>query len=419
MGKRRIPYAGILFAMNAYVCWSVFGLEWSQRMDSMEGAYIGISRHILASWPDLSWWPAWYGGIPFHNAYPPLIHMFTALAAMVLDVSTPRALHIVTGLFYCAGPVFAYLMVARLSGRRFESFCAALLYSVGVSGRLDTLIGDGPHLAALALLPLAIYSLDVALERRRPVYYGLASLSFIAVVYTDWQGAFALAAMMLCYLAAGRPWRDWAVTAALVGAAYLAALPWIPPSLIHLSDLKAAPLAALVFAGTKFLMHRLRAPAWLQTLVLFATLMSCIGLRRPEAGFGISLALGIGASLALGRAPKRFAHGAAVVFFVFSAALVYRAHYYARGLFSGSDITSTIEYRVATWFDEHMSGSRVTVPGSIQFWFQAFTETPQSGGGFEPGHSNLPGAGVNDIGTSLLWLKAYGVQAIEARGSKF
>lgn len=419
MGKRRISYAGILFAINAYVCWRVFGLEWSQRMDSKEGAYIGISRHILASWPDLSWWPAWYGGIPFHKTYPPLMHMLTALAATVLGVSAPRAYHIVTGLFYCAAPVFAYLMVARLSGRRFASFCAALLYSVVLSGRLGTLIGDGPHIAALAVMPVAIYCLDVALERRRPVYYGLASLSFIAVVYTDWRGVFALAAMMLCYLTAGRPWRDWTVTAALVGAAYLVGLPWIPPSLIHISDVKAVPLAALVFAGTKFLMHRLRAPGWLQMLVLFATLMSWIGLGRPEAGFGIALVLGMGAALALGRAPTRFAHGAAAVFLVFAAALVYRAHYCALGLFSGGDITSTLEYRVASWFDEHMSGSRVMVPGSIQFWFQAFTETPQSGGGLEPGYGTRPGACVNDVVRSLLWLKAFGAQAIEERSSKF
>ena len=67
--------------MNAYICWRLFRLEYSQYMGSIEAAYIGISHHILASGGDLSWWPAWYMGIPFQNAYPPLLHFLVAGAA--------------------------------------------------------------------------------------------------------------------------------------------------------------------------------------------------------------------------------------------------------------------------------------------------------------------------------------------------
>lgn len=449
-------------------------------MDSIEGAYIGITRHILASWPDLSWWPAWYGGIPFANSYPPLLHMLAALASVLLSVSPARAHHIITGLLYCAGPVFAYLLLARLSRCLFPSFCAALLYSVwspvGVlvrkvaldmghplrPRRLGTLIayGDGPHLSAIALLPLAVYCLDLALEKRRPLYYGFASLSFVAVVYTNWLGAFALAVMVFCYLAAGKPWRAWLTSAALALAAYSIAMPWVPPSLIRVIQtnaktiggdfshsystlLKAAPLAAIAFAALKLLLLRFRTPAFLQMLILFGALMSWIGLGyswfgwavvpQPEryhleVDFGLTLLLGMGAALLLRRAPLRVAQGTTAALLLFAAAQTYRAHSYARGMIQEIDIASTVEYQVAAWFDQHMSGSRVMVPGSIQFFFQAFTETPQLGGGFEQGDINRAnriaqyqilsgaGAGVNDIAICVLWLKALGVQAIEAGG---
>jgi hypothetical protein len=474
----RKPYAAILFAINTCICWRVFGLEWSKRMDSIEGAYIGISRHILASWPDLSWWPAWYAGIPFRNSYPPLLNILVALSSAVLNVSVARAHHVVTALFYCAGPVFTYLMMARLSRRRFPSFCAALLYSV-VSPvalmvhkvaldmghplrprRLGTLIayGDGPHIAALALVPLALYCLDLALEKRTPIFYGVASLSMIAVVYTNWLGALALAVLVLCYLAAGRPWRDWRATACLAVGTYLAAMPWIPPSLIHTIQfnaqtvggnfskssatlMHAAPFALAAFAALKFLMQRMRAPAYLQMVVFFSAAMGCVGLGyswfgwaavpQPERyhleiDLGITLALGMGAALL----PQKIARIAAAFLFLFSVEQVYRAYNYSRDAVEPIDISSTVEYRIAKWFDAHMGASRVFVPGSIEFWLQAFTETPQVGGGFEQGNVNFTdriaeyqilsdvGAGVNDVAISLLWLKAFGVQAVVSGGPK-
>ncbi len=480
MRKRAYLYAAILFTINAYICWRLFGLEWSHRMDSIEGAYIGISRHILSSWRDLAWWPAWYGGIPFHNSYPPLLHVLTALAAAGFRVSPARAHHFVTALFYCAGPVFAYLLLGRLSRRGFESFCAALFYSVfspvGLlvpkvaadmghplrPRRLGTLVayGDGPHVAALALLPLAVYCIDLALEKRTPLYWGLASLSLIAVVYTNWLGAFALAALVFCYLAAGATRRDWVATAALGAATYLVAMPWIPPSLIrtiqfnaqtiggdftHATSamLRAAPLALLALAALKYGMFRLRTPAYLQMLALFSALVSWIGLGSSwfgwnvvpqperyhlEVDFGLTLTLVMCVAFALRHAPRRLPQLSICALFLFSAAQIYRAHYYARGTIYPVDITTTVEYRVAHWLDEHMSGSRVMVPGSIQFFLQDFTEAPQLGGGFEQGDPNYvdrfaqyqvlsgAGAGTNDVEISVLWLKALGVQAIEAGG---
>ena len=474
-----LRYALTLFALNAYVAVRVFGLEYSQRMDSIEGAYLGISRHILSSFPDLSWWPAWYGGIPFQNSYPPLLHYLVALFSWATTASVPRAYHVVTAVFYCLGPVFAFVLMNRLSKRRFPSFCAALLYTavspcallvraVAIDmghplrpRRLGTLIayGDGPHLAALALVPLAVYLLDIALERRKPLNYGLAALAFAAVACTNWLGAFALAALLICYLAAGRPLRDWVTTGLIGAAAYVTVMPLMPPSLIRTIQFNAqtiggdftnstrtllqyGPFALIGLALTKFGMRRMKVAAYLQMLILFTAVMGFISLSFEWYGIAVvpqpdryllELDLGLTFTLAMAAAllPVRTAKILTLLLFVFAAEQLYRGNRYGRGLIKPIDITTTVEFRIADWCNRNLHGARVMVPGTIQFFFNAFTEAPQLGGGFENGVVNyvdriaqyqvLSGAGVtalNDVPVSVLWLKAFGVQAVAAGGKQ-
>jgi hypothetical protein len=478
---RTYLWAAILFVLNGYVCWRAFRLEWNSRMDSIEGAYIGISRHILANWGDLSWWPAWYGGIPFRNSYPPLLHYLVALWAGVLHVSAARAHHAVTALLYAAGPVFAYLLIRKLSRRPFASFCAALLYTVVspcgllvkkigadmvdplTPRRLGTLIayGDGPHLAGLALMPLAVYLFHLALEKRRPLNYGMAVAGLVAVACTNWLSALALSVMILCYLAAFGCKRDWALAAGLGLAAYVVAMPLIPPSLIRTVQLnartvgadysnslslfaKVAPFALAALVGMKWLMARFRTPEYLQMLVLFAAVMAGFTLGdlwggvpvvpqanryQLEMDLGLALGAGMAISFALEKAPAAWRGAGFALVCLLAAEQTVRAHRYAKDLIRPLKIESTLEYRTARWFDEHLAGERVMVPGSCEFWLSAFSESPQLGGGFAQGITNpvqptaeyliLNGAGTQaDAQLAMLWLKAFGVQAIEAGGEK-
>jgi hypothetical protein len=478
-GARKYFWAFLLFALNGYVCWRAFRLEWNSRMDSIEGAYIGISRHVLASWGDLSWWPGWYGGIPFRNSYPPLLHYLVALWAWVLHVSAARAHHAVTALLYAAGPMFAYLLIEKLSKRTFASFCAALLYTVVspcgllvktigadmvdplTPRRLGTLIayGDGPHVAGLALMPLALYLLHVALEKRRPLHYGIAALGLIAVACTNWLSALALAVMIVCYLAAFGRKRDWAITAGIGLAAYVVAMPVIPPSLIRtvqfnartiggdysnsfLQLAKVAPFALAALAGMKWLMDRYRIPAYLQMLFFFAAVMAGFTLGdhwfgmavvpqanryQLEMDLGIAFGAAMAVSFALERGPAAWRRVAFALLLLFSVEQMVRAHHYAKDLIRPVKIETTLEYRAARWFDEHLPGERVMVPGSCEFWLSAFSDSPQLGGGFAQGITNpvgpiadyliLNGAQLEgDAQLAVLWLKAFGVQAIEAGG---
>jgi hypothetical protein len=192
-------------------------------MGSIESAFIGLARYIGTHWGGLNWYPLWYGGTPFQDAYPPLLHVLVAGFSSLARVGPGLAYHAVTAAVYALAPVALYWAARRLGMGRAAAFLAALFYSLispscwlvrvirhDAGGwfaprRLVTLVryGEGPHLLSLALLPVAVAALNVALERRRPVYYFLAAIAAAAVALSNWIGAFALALAYAAYLLAG------------------------------------------------------------------------------------------------------------------------------------------------------------------------------------------------------------------------
>jgi hypothetical protein len=462
--RRYIPrfFAPVLLVVNAYICWRLFRLEYSQFMGSIEAAYIGISRHILNSGGDLGWWPAWYEGIPFQNSYPPLLHFLVAGAAALMRVSTARAHHFVSALFYCFGPVWAYWAAVRITGRKAESFLAALVYSVvspsallvpEIAGevhglwndrRLQVLMvyGEGPHIASVALLPLALWCFEIARVRRRAEWDFLAALSMAAVALTNWLGAFALAALMVARLL-GLGTRDWVRAVATGVFAYAIAAPWIPPSTLaavrlnaqtvgHYEHAYGALMWYLPLVGLALWALR-KAPVW----VTFSVLMGApallgywfqIDVLPQPHRYHIEMDLGLcfAVVLALWKlVPTRARTGVFCAVVLICGWRAYRLQRYARELIQPVEIGPTIEYRSAKWFQEHMPGERVLTAGTVEFWLNAFGETPQFGGGFLQGVINPEYrvgsyfiTALPDGPGAVLWMKAYGVHAVEVNGPR-
>lgn len=468
----------VIFAGNAYICQELFRTEYTQHMDSIEAAYISLSRWILEHPWDLKWFPLWYGGVPFENAYPPLLHVLTAVAAGAGGISPALAHHAVTAVMYCLGPVFLFWFAWRLSGDRWASFSAAALYSVVspsalliaevahdmgthfASRRLHILVryGEGPHVTAMALLPLALLALHWALERRRPVavYAGMAGLA--AVALTNWLGAFALAAAVACYLLA-RMDENWWRRALLAGAigvlAYALASPWIPPS--NLAAIRynaqftvghfpmgrpqlAAGALLLLALGTAWLALRwLRASPMVQFAAYFSLVMGGMQFAwyeyqvhilpqpmRYHAEMGMALVLLV--TFAVAGEARHLRRRALVVLLAICLVILYTqgksSRRHARDLVRSIDITRTVEYQIARWLDENLSGSRIYDSGSTQFWLNAFSDNPQLGGGFAQGIVNSRNPHVM-YGVShseengqrdATWLRAYGADAVVVHG---
>ena len=201
--------------------------------------------------------------------------------------------------------------------------------------------------------------------------------------------------------------------------------------------------AAIVAAGFLLLWLVLRwtSDRPLGFFVLFAWMSSAIpvldayrgwhflpqaGRYQPEMEVGLAWA-GVFLIRPLTRKLPRVVQAAMAVVLIYTASqqvIIHRR--YAKTITRPVDITGFIEYRVAKWVDANLPGQRVMVPGSIAQWFSAFSDSPQlSGASYstalnwnqqEAMVSILGGRGPRETAISLLWLKAFGIQAVTLCG---
>ncbi len=455
-----------ILAINVYFTRELFTLEYSQYMGSIEAAFISISRYMLDNWRDLTWYPLWYGGIPIQNSYPPLLHAIVAVTAGIFRISPALAHHAVTAFMYCAGPVTLYFLAVRLTGSRWYAFWAGWMYSIvtpsyflmasvhaGMGGqlglrRLQTLVpyGEGPHITSLALLPIALMAFDLAMAKRRPLWYLPAAVSMSLVVLSNWLGAMALAIGVLAYVLAhsggSGTWKTWGTGAGVALLAYALACTWIPPSTIqdirhnaqyvgpYQQVYRTLPLYAAAGILTtlliKYCMQRFRFSQVLQFCVLFALLTSALPLASEWAHVAIvpqperyhlemDLAICLLATFAVKVVADKFPPGYQIVL----AALVVASSYYparldrryARRMIKPIDIAQTIEYKTAVWFRDHLDGRRVLAAGTISFWLNAFTDDR-----VQYQIYSADNAGDKAAEVAMLWFRAYGVRAITVGG---
>jgi hypothetical protein len=477
--RKTLFAAAFLLILNIVLVRRLFVTEYLDQMGSIEGAYIGISRYLLGNWRDLSWFPLWYGGIPFRNTYPPLLHAIVAMVAAGLRISPALAHHAVTALFYSLGSVTVFWLAYRLANDWRPALLTGALYSavspsaflvsairhdlgsVWYPRRFEALVhyGEGPHLTSLMLLALAIALLHRALERRRPVDYALTTLASAAVALSNYLGLFSLVAMTMCYLLArGKLKRDLPPVLLTGLASYALAAPWIPPSTLAAVRINAqriggpytiglpqvaallGGLALLAAAASLLRQHSLALRFWiLASLVFGGITLSAMWfgfyvIPQPERyHLQMEMALlgltGVALAWLAERGPVlRWAVYAVVAILCVYGALKFRR--YARREIRPIAIESTVEHRIARWLEQNTPGERTFVHGSVYFWLNAFSSQPQLSGGFDQGLTNqlLPGlsfqvysgmnAGEREGEIAVALLKAFGVQTVSVGGPK-
>lgn len=102
--------------------------------------------------------------------------------------------------FFLFGPITLYLFVRELTGRRLSAIVSAVLYSLPVlRARFDALMvsGDGAHIAALTLVPLAGFYLMRFLKRGSFPSANAASVAVLLVALTSPFGLFALLSFLM------------------------------------------------------------------------------------------------------------------------------------------------------------------------------------------------------------------------------
>jgi hypothetical protein len=481
--RRRVRLSVLLLVLvNLAVIARLFGVEYSACTGSVEGSFIAISR-IMAKYPgQWQWWPFWNGGLPFECAYLPFTHWLVAGLSLLTRMSAARCYHIVVTAFYVASAPAVFWMALELSRRLGASLLAALAYSsVPLSAwlvpaiaadaggalnlrRLQALVfyGEAPHMAALALLPVAVVCFSRALTTRQVKWQLLAGGVGACVVLSNAFGILMLSAALVCWLLAFplRPWWKAPLTVAAIGIlVYCWISPWLSPSMIRAIHANAAttggdfrytqrtwialPLVAGGFLALLFALRRFRVSPHLRFFVLLGSVPAAIVTTsyfghvaivpqpfRYELELDMLLPLAIvfaGASM-LDRVPPRVR--LAVVTAVVAGLGFQTVHsvLYARDLIRPVEPSGLSEYRIAEWMDTHHAGERAFLFGSSSLLYNVFTDNPQLAGGHEQHTVNTfvsivrytiyssQNPGDRDAEYSIFWLKAFGTHLIVMPG---
>lgn len=469
-------YALLILAVNVLVAHRLFTLEYSAHLVSNEGSFMAISRIMATHPGDLLWWPFWDIGLPFQHTYFPLLHAIVAVFSRITGDSVALSFHAVSGAFYCLGPVTLFLLAARISGQPGYSACAALLYSLISPGnfisrairadsgglwnprRLQVLgfYGEGPHITTLACLPIAVLCIYLALTERRKRYYLASGLATIAVMLSNAFGSVDLLLAVICLLALldGREaWRGLKTVAAIGVASYLVVSPIMLPSLLlvirrnsqfvggdyRFTITSAVGVAVLIaaFVLCRWACRRWHLPVPLTFFLLLTMFFAGIPLlaidynvpvvpqpHRYQVEMELALCplLVFAAELALKRMPGWVAKAALMVLLILCVRQTIHYVQYAKALLEPIDITATTEYKLPMWVNQHLAGQRIMAISTQSFLFSVFSDSPQLHGGHDPNNPNLSLAGAvytllrntgaRDAEISILWLKAFGAQAI-------
>lgn len=471
----------LLFALNAFLCHELFHVEFTERMESIESSYMSISRWAMNHWGSLDWFPLWFSGTPFHQVYQPGFHLTVAALGTAMGWTAQHAYHFFVAFEYCLGPVTLFFLCYRVTGWLGYAAASGLAYSLispasllvplirydtgglATARRFIVLVryGEGPHTTAVMMIPLVLLVLHYAVTERRRFAIAAAPFALAALVLTNWPGTTGLCLGIVAYifsrLGSDRP-IHWPTMLGVAAVAYLIASPWIPPSILALvqrnaqqgdaTPMNAARFGGLLAIGAGLLVlhwvfQRFHANPWLRFFAYFTIATGAISIGREWFGWQLlpqsnrfqvefemaflALAVWIG-KLVCDRLPRRLRIAVVAAFALTCGYQVIRFRKFAWRETRPIDITRTVEYRMAKFFDASMEGRRVYAPGNVSLWMNMFTETPQMEGCCEQGtpvheyrianYAIYTGqnAGDRDAENSILWLKAYGAEAIGVTG---
>ena len=465
----------LLFLLTAALIQPLFRTKYTTHWESIESTFIADGRFLRDHWPHPQWQPLWYCGTRFDYIYPPVLRYGTAVLSRVWIPA--KAYHIFTGLMYCLGVSGVYFLVWVMSRSRAAAWLAAAASALVSPTFLMTPIvwrspywapmrlwvltgyGEGPHVSSLAWLPFALGFAWLGIRSWRPACLALAGIFCALVALTNFYGATALAILYPVLV-----WSLWVTqrdrrilfrAAAIPALAYGLSAFWLTPSYLRItvenlryvaSRGNSWSVALLALAVVLYIAISWRSAAGKASRDYTVFLSGCLllmglnvlgylwfGFRvigqphRLISELDLLLCLA-GAELVrrLWMWPSRTPRVLAVVIVALSA---WESHHYLRHAWelfpAEADYKQRVEYRMSDWMNAHMPQARTFVAGSIRFWWDAWHDLAQTGGGSEQGvmnphtmeaqweivlgaHPELGGA----------WLQALGADAVIMNGPR-
>ena len=462
----------IIFLATAALIRPLFKARYLAFWGSIESTFIADARFLIEHWPHPNWQPLWYTGTRWDYIYPPALRYGTAAVSMIFGYAPVKAYHVYTAVFYCLGIVGVYFMIRTGTISRSAAWigaAAAALLSPSflflkdirqdawslAPQRLGVLVkyGEGPHITAVALLPFALAFSWRALDRLKTRDLALASIFCAAVVAHNFYGATSLAMfyplLVWSIYITNRDTRMLWRAAAIPVLAYGLTAVWLTPSYFRITTANmklvsqpgnawsmwvGASVVAAFGAATWVLARGCANRAWAVfvagSALFFWLNVAGFALFHFQV-YGDSLRLAPELDLALilaslvvlawlWRRPGMMGRVAAAVL---AAGAFLTSWGYVRHAWSmfpvAPNYQDRIEYRVSEWLWKNMPQARVHAIGSVRFWFDAWHDLEQLGGGSEQGVLNF---GIEapkweitigpDARPAVLWLESLGVDAV-------
>lgn len=460
----------LVFLGAAILVRPLFKAKYLQLWPSIESTFIADARFLAAHWPHPLWQPLWYCGTRFDYVYPPVLRYGTAL---LTNIFIPvKAYHVFTALMFCFGIAGVYFLVRVMGRPRWQGWvsaaaCALLspsfLFIADVRHdapfmmplRLGVMVryGEGPHISSLSLLPYALAFAYLGLRRGKNGSLALAGIFSALVVLTNFYGATALAifypVLVWSVWLAYRERMIWLRALAIPVLAYALTAFWLTPAYLritvfnlrYVSDpgndysvvlaivtVVAFGVASMRMAGGK---PHLVYPVFVAGSVVFLSLdvlghhyfnFRIIGEPHrlmPEMDMATLLAV-VEISRRLWASGARSARGLVVALALFAALPASRFITHAWQMYPKEpDYQKRVEYRMSDWVANHMPDSRVWVAGTVRFWWDAWHDLTEVGGGSDQGVINPnPMAASWDIHLgpdpeiAVRWLQSLGADAV-------
>jgi hypothetical protein len=460
----------LIAAIAALLIWPIFKTKYYDNWLTIDSTFIADGRYLAENLPHPGWQPLWYGGTRFDYVYPPAIRYGTALITKITGLIPAKSYHIYTAIFYSLGIAFLYLLIRTGSNSRLQSWAVSLAVA-GISPsylflhhirednytnlpqRLNVLVryGEGPHMTAFAILPLALALAWRGLRTGHLRSLAASAVACAAVVANNFYGATSLAIFfpLLCWavFTESRDWKLWLRAAAIAVLAYGLCAFWLSPSFLRITSRNLAlvaqkghlwSLALALATGAAYLLAtwlgaRRGLRPWSIFVIGAATFFSLNVLGQYYWDFRVAgeperlipeldLSLLLLAGLALHGLWRRFpapAPRAAIATLALAAVLYPGAAYFRhpwQHLVRTSEYKHRLEYQIAEWVHTHRPDTRSAVTGTVRFWWNVWFNNAQIGGGSEQGLTNIKIMDMlwhlvlaENAKADILWLQSYGV----------
>lgn len=441
-----IVLMAVLFVATALTIFPFFTGEFTQNWGSIESAYIADSIFIVNNFPNLGWYPFWYGGLPFHLSYPPLFIWLVAVIHLMLGVPIGHAYRILGGLAYSTIPLTLYLLAKYLTKSGVAAFFAGITYALvptflptAAPSHVAILVvyGEAPHMLGFSLGLLALVQLLRCMNRPTWPSCLAASILMASVALVNLVALFALAFFLLV-----------AVTTEVLYRTRRAMWTFIFSALLAYGLVAFQYDLGFIIASAQFSTQT--GAELTYSILLFPALMLGLGIARrfvskplsnrpaikpvffallwillffvivagrwnwfniptlapqphryvPEFDAGVSLLIGMlvmsadklvsGSTtklrLAFGKALRIPTLGLILMILLISSIL---ALPYSLTITQPTTQVSVVpEYRIANWLSDHVTDESVFATGSVQFWLNVFSNVRQVKGGSDQGATN-------------------------------